>query len=382
MAEGKNDQTSAATRLAQALHYVHPVHGAVVPGIEPASTFARDGEYAPMDGKLYGRDGSPTTDQAEKILNSVEGGAGAMLFTSGMSAIVALFETLKAGDHIAAPVVMYHGTATWLNRMAEMRGIEATFFDSTQEGALEAALRPGQTRMLWIESPTNPNWDVIDIAAATDAAHAAGALLIADCTVTPPVTTKALSFGADIVFHSATKYLNGHSDITAGALITREAGPLWDDIRAVRVLQGTALPAFESWLLIRGMRTLALRFERCSSNAMAIAQHFEGHPRIAAVLYPGLDSHPGHAIASKQMRAGYGGMLSLLAAGGEDHARRIATRCKVFLPATSLGGVESLIEHRIAVEGPHSVVAPNLLRLSVGIEDVADLIADLEQALA
>ncbi len=367
------------TRAAQALHYIHPMHGAVVPGIEPASTFARDANYAPMGDTVYARDGGPTTQHAEAVLADMEGAAAAMAFTSGMSAVVCLLETLEAGDHVVCPVVGYHGTIGWLHRMAEKRGVKATFYDATEPGALEAAVTPG-TRLVWIETPTNPNWDVTDIAHAAEVAHAAGALLAVDCTVAPPCTTKALELGADVVFHSATKYLNGHSDITAGVLAVKETGPLWDEMRTIRTLQGTALAAFEAWLLIRGMRTLHLRFERASESALAIARHFEGYPGVEGVLYPGLESHPGHEIAQRQMTGGFGGMLSLLAKD-EAAARTIATSTQVFLPATSLGGVESLIEHRIAVEGPHSVVAPNLLRLSVGIEAVADLIADLEQAI-
>ncbi|WP_316013940.1 trans-sulfuration enzyme family protein [Roseobacter sp. HKCCA0434] len=372
-------QLSPATRAAQALHYVNPAHGAVVPGIEPASTFARDSDYAPMGRAVYSRDGGPTVDQAEAVLADLDAAAQSLLFTSGMSAIVALFETLRTGDHVVCPEVGYHGTITWLHRLVELRGIRATFFDATKDGALEAAMEPG-TKLVWIETPTNPNWDVIDIAEAARIAHAGGARLAVDCTVTPPCTTRALELGADVAFHSATKYLNGHSDLTGGVLALREEGVFADELRLVRTLHGTVMPAFEAWLLIRGLRTLYLRFERASESALAIARHFEGHPKLAGVLYPGLPSHPRHEIAARQMQGGFGGMLSLMAQSRKA-AHHIATHCNVFIPATSLGGVESLIEHRIAVEGPHSVVAPELLRLSIGIEAVADLIADLEQAL-
>ena len=370
---------SPATRAAQALHYIHPLHGAVVPGIEPASTFARDGDYLPMGNALYARDGGPTVDHAEAVLADLDGAARALLFTSGMSAIVALFETLEAGDHVTCPVVGYHGTIGWLHRLVTKRGIAATFYDATEPGALEAAITPA-TKIVWVETPTNPNWDVTDIAAAAELAHAAGARLAVDCTVAPPCTTQALALGADVVFHSATKYMNGHSDITGGVLTFARTDPWVDEIRMIRTLQGTVMAAFEAWLLIRGLRTLYLRFERASESALTLARHFEGHARLAGVLYPGLPSHPGHAIAARQMTGGFGGMLSLMATSREA-AHHIATHTQVFLPATSLGGVESLIEHRIAVEGPHSVVSPALLRLSVGIEAVADLITDLEQAL-
>ncbi|MEL7216560.1 MAG: aminotransferase class V-fold PLP-dependent enzyme, partial [Pseudomonadota bacterium] len=334
----ENDPQAPATRLAQALHYINPLHGAVVPGIEPSSTFVRGADYETPARQVYGRDGSPTTDQAEAILADLDAAEGALAFTSGQSAIIALFEVLRSGDHVVAPEVMYHGGASWLRRLAELRGIAVTFFDATDPEAMAEAMRP-DTRMLWIETPTNPNWDVIDIAAASALARATGALLVVDCTVAPPVTTQALALGADFAFSSATKYLNGHSDLTAGVITARVADPLWDELRLVRTLQGTALPAFESWLLIRGLRTLHLRFAAASASAQRIAEHFEHHPAVAQVLYPGLSSHSGHSVAAKQMAGGFGGMLSLRIKGGFDRARHVATHTRVFLPATSLGGV-------------------------------------------
>ena len=248
-------------------------------------------------------------------------------------------------------------------------------------GALEAAVRPGETSVVWIEASVNPTWDVIDVRAAAEIAHAAGAILGVDATATPAVTLRALDLGADVVFHSGTKYLAGHSDVTAGVLATRRADDRWEDVKLARTLMGGVLGPFESWLLLRGMRTLHVRYERQAANAMAIARHFERHPKLEGVLYPGLESHPGHAVAKRQMTNGFGAMLSLLVAGGAEDAKRVATRTRLFVPATSLGGVESLIEHRATVEGPHSVVPENLLRVSVGIENADELIADLEQAL-
>ena len=240
---------------------------------------------------------------------------------------------------------------------------------------------PGKTTLVWIESPVNPTWDVIDIALAADIAHQAGAILAVDGTVASPVTTRALEYGADIVFHSATKYLNGHSDVVAGVLVTAKLDDRWEEIKLVRTLTGGVLGPFEAWLLLRGMRTLFLRFVKASQNALRLAQHFEGHPGLRQVLYPGLESHPGHAIAKRQMIQGFGGMLSLLVEGGAEDAKRIAGRTRLFVRATSLGGVESLIEHRASSEGPHSEVPQNLLRLSIGIENCQDLINDLEQSL-
>lgn len=369
-----------ATRAAQAMHIMDERTGAVIPSIELASTFARDENYELRDGYIYGRSGNPTTRHAEAVLAGLDGSAGSLLFNSGMGAFIALFETLNSGDHVVLPQVMYYGGLEWVRRLEKKRGLKLTLFDATDPQALENAVC-AETKLVWIESPTNPNWDVIDIQAAAVVAHGVGALLAVDCTVAPPVTTSALALGADISFQSATKYLNGHSDITGGVLSLASDGALLQELEAVREMQGTLMAAFEAWLLIRGMRTLYLRFERASENALAIAKHLESHPKVEAVLYAGLASHPGHEIAARQMKHGFGGMLSLLVKGGEKEAFDMVRFTQVFFPATSLGGVESLIEHRKTVEGPLSFVAPNLIRLSVGIEDVRDLIADLEQAL-
>jgi cystathionine gamma-synthase len=234
---------------------------------------------------------------------------------------------------------------------------------------------------VWIETPVNPTWDVIDIALAAEIAHAAGAVLAVDGTVASPVTTRALDYGADIVFHSATKYLNGHSDVVAGILVTAREDERWEDIKLVRTLTGAILGPHEAWLLLRGMRTLFLRFDQASQTALQLAQHFEAHPQLQQVLYPGLESHAGHEIAMRQMTRGFGGMLSFLVKGDAEDATRIAGKARLFVRATSLGGVESLIEHRASVEGPHSEVPQNLLRLSIGIENCRDLIDDLEQCL-
>lgn len=371
---------SPATRAVQALHAMDERTGAVVPSIDLATTFARDGDYQPRQSYIYGRDGGPTTKQAEAIVADLDGSGGTLLFGSGMAAVVALFETLDRGDHVVLPEIMYHGALDWVRRLRDKRGIEVTQFDATKDGALAAAMQKN-TRLVWIETPTNPSWDVIDIAAAADIAHAAGAILAVDCTVAPPVTMQTLALGADVAFQSVTKYLNGHSDVLGGALSFAKSGPLLNEVTTIRKMLGSVMGGFEAWLLIRGLRTLYLRYERSSANALTLAQHFEGHAIIEAVLYPGLPSHPGHEVAKRQMQGGFGGMISLLLKGGEEQARDVARFTQLFFPATSLGGVESLIEHRKSVEGPHSKVAPNLLRLSVGIEDVRDLIADVQQAL-
>jgi cystathionine gamma-synthase len=298
-----------------------------------------------------------------------------------MAAVCAFFETVNSGEHVVAPRIMYHGSQDWLRRISEKRGIGLTLFDAADSDDLERALQPGKTAVVWIETPVNPTWDVIDIALAAQIAHAAGAILAVDATVASPVTTRALEHGADIVFHSATKYLNGHSDVVAGVLVTAREDERWEEIKLVRTLTGGILGPFEAWLLLRGMRTLFVRFDQASQTALQLARHFENHPRLQRVLYPGLSSHPGHDIAKRQMTRGFGGMLSLLVDGSDDDARHIAGNTRLFVRATSLGGVESLIEHRASVEGAHSAVPENLLRLSIGIENCQDLIQDLEQSL-
>ncbi len=375
-----NRLLSPATRAAQALRIIEERTGAVTPGIALSSTFARDEDYETRQKYYYARDGGPTVEHAEAVLASLDNAAGSMVFASGLAAVAAVMETLNAGDHVVAPRVMYHGVVNWLIRLRDKRGIGLTFYDATDETALESAIQPNKTKLVWVETPSNPHWDIVDISRAARSAHAAGAILVVDATPAPPCTMLALDLGADMVFHSATKYLGGHSDITAGVLSCKEITPLWDELRVIRTLMGSVIAAFEAWLLIRGMRTLYVRYERASANALAIAQHLLKNPKVSRVLYPGLRSHPDHEIAAKQMFGGFGGMLSILTKT-EVQARNVARFCEVFIPATSLGGVESLIEHRKAVEGPNSVVAAELLRLSVGIEDVNDLIADLDQAL-
>ena len=372
---------SLETLLTQAGHFIDPQTGAIVPPIHPSTTYARDGRYE-LQGFEYSRDSNPTGSQVEEVLARLEGAEDALVFGSGLAGVSTFFDTVRSGERVVAPRVMYHGAADWLRRLAERRGVEVKFFNATELAALERAVQASETAVVWIEPSVNPTWDVIDVRAASEAAHAAGAILAVDATVTPAVTLRALDLGADIVFHSGTKYLAGHSDVTAGVLATRVADARWEEIRHARTLMGGVLGPFECWLLLRGMRTLHLRYERQAENALAIARHFEHHPRLEAVLYPGLETHPGHDVAARQMKGGFGAMLSLLVAGDAEDAKRIATRTRLFVPATSLGGVESLIEHRATVEGPNSIVPANLLRISVGIERVDELIADLEQALA
>ena len=377
----KGSQRSPETLVAQALGEVDPVSGALTPAISLSTTYeqASDGSY--HQGRVYTRADNPTYEQAERMLAMLEGGKNCILFASGMAAAIAVFQSLLPGDHVVVARVLYWGVRKWLAEFGLSWGLDVEFVDTGDLRAVAMAIRPGATRLVWVETPANPTWDVTDIRAVCDLAHAAGARVAVDNTVPTPVLTRPLEFGADLVVHSATKYLNGHSDVLAGAVLSARDDPFWQRMRSWRRTAGAVPGPFEAWLLVRGMRTLFLRVRRASETALAIARHFERHPGLSAVLYPGLPSHPGHAIAARQMNGGFGGMLSLRVAGGADRARAVLAAVKVFKRATSLGGVESLIEHRSSMEGPSSPVPDDLLRLSVGIEAPADLIADLEAAL-
>ncbi len=370
-----------ATLAAQALGWTDPSTGAVVLPVHMATTFLRDPDNQYRRGRSYGRADNPSYDQPQALLTALEGGANSLLFSSGMAAAAAVFQSLPRGSHVVAPRVMYWGLRAWLKNFAETWGIETDFVDAGALDALRSAVRPGHTRLLWIETPANPVWSVTDIAAAAEIAHQAGALLAVDSTAATPVLTRPLALGADLVMHSATKYLNGHSDVIAGSLTTAHKDAFWERVRAARSGGGAILGGFEAYLLLRGMRTLFPRVERACRSAQQIAEALPGHRRIREVLYPGLPSHPGHAIAARQMSGGFGGMLSIRVAGGAEAAIAVAARVEVWQRATSLGGVESLIEHRASIEGADSPAPPDLLRLSVGIEDPADLLADLDAAL-
>jgi len=372
--------THPETLAAQGGEPVDPVTGGVVPAIHPSTTFARDAAYGLRGPGSYGRDYNPTFAAPEALLAQLEGGSHALLFASGMAAATAAFQTLRPGDHVVALKVMYWGLRNWLVEFCDHWGLDLTLVAGDPD-SLRAAMRPGRTKLVWIESPCNPLWDVMDIAAAAEIAHAAGARLAVDSTAATPVLTRPIALGADLVMHSATKYLNGHSDVLAGALIAARDDDFWVAIKHNRAALGGVLGAFEAWLLLRGLRTLYLRVRQASSTALFLASHLQKHPRVTQVLYPGLLDHPGHAIALRQMEGGFGGMFSLRVTGGFAGAQAVATGCRHFLPATSLGGVDSLIEHRAAIEGPDSPVPPDLLRLSVGIEHPEDLLADLERAL-
>jgi cystathionine gamma-synthase len=369
------------TIAAQAGGDIDEATGAVVLPIHLATTYIRDTDNQYRKGYAYGRPDNATVRQAESIIDRLEGGAGTILLGSGMAAATTAFLALERPAHVIAPKIMYWALRSWLIDDAPSHGIEATFVDTSDPVAIRAAIRPGTTKLVWIETPANPLWTITDIKVTADAAHAAGALLAVDSTAVTPVLTRPLALGADIVMHAATKYLNGHSDVLAGSLTFARADAVFERAGRVRKMLGSILGPFEAALLIRGMRTLHLRVRHQSASAMALASHFRSHPLVLGVLYPGLQEHPGHAVAARQMTGGFGGMLSVRLKAGEGAAIAAAANVKVWKRATSLGGVESLIEHRASVEGPTSPCPPDLLRLSVGLEDVGDLIGDLERAV-
>jgi cystathionine gamma-synthase len=368
------------TIAAQALGWIDDKTRAIVGAIHPSTTYIRDPDNQYRSGRIYARADNPTFDQAEATLAALERGHAALLFSSGMAAATAVFQALKPGDHVVVPNVMYWSLRNWLTGFAREWGLQVDTVDASNLDAVKSAMR-ANTRLAWIETPANPLWTITDIAAVCAIAHARGAVVAVDSTVATPVLTQPLTLGADLVMHSATKYLNGHSDVIAGALVAREDTPLWHRIRALRAQLGSVIGPFEAWLLARGMRTLFPRVEAACRNAQRIAEHFASHPKVGEVLYPGLASFPGHEIAKRQMRGGFGGMLSIRVRAGEAAAIETAARVRIWKRATSLGGVESLVEHRASVEGPGTPAPADLLRMSAGIEDAGDLIADLEQAL-
>jgi cystathionine gamma-synthase len=380
-----NHKTHPETISAQGLGWTDDTTRAVIPPIHVSTTYLRDADNQYRSGRVYARADNPAFDQAEAVINALEGGHQALLFASGMAAATAVFQALSPGDHVLAPQVMYWSLRNWLMTFAVSWGLDVELIDMSNPAAVQAALRPGKTKLVWIETPANPLWTITDIAATARLAHAAGALLAVDSTVATPVLSQPLKLGADIVMHAATKYLNGHSDLIAGALVTREDSPYWQRVRKVRAQVGGTLGSFEAWLLMRGMRTLHLRVRAACASAQRVAEHLARHPQVLEVLYPGLPGSAGHAVAALQMQGGFGGMLSVRVkagkTGGEAAAIAVAAHTQIWKRATSLGGTESLIEHRASVEGAGTPAPPDLLRLSVGIEHVDDLIADLDQAL-
>ncbi|MFA6266034.1 MAG: PLP-dependent aspartate aminotransferase family protein [Pseudolabrys sp.] len=379
-----DDQTksrlSARTLVAQGVGIYEPVTKGIVPPIHMSATYLRDPDNGYSAGHVYGHSDNVSVQQAERLIAALEGAEQALLFGSGMAAATSVILGLDKPTHIVASQVMYWGFRSWLRDIGRY-GHRVTFVDSSDLDAVRAAVIPGVTGLLWIETPSNPTWTVTDIAAVSEIAHSADAMLCVDSTVATPIFTRPLSLGADIVMHSATKYLNGHSDVVAGTLATARDTPLWRRLTRMRGQLGQALSPFDAWLLTRGMRTLDVRVRAQAKSAADLAGRLEGHPALSAVLYPGLRSHPGHEVAMKQMVGGFGGMLSIQLKRGEKAAIAVAACVELWKRATSLGGVESLIEHRASIEGEGSPCPGDLLRLSVGLEDADELYFDLTRAL-
>jgi cystathionine gamma-synthase len=371
--------TTQRTITARALGGGQHSPTALTPAIDMSATYTRDPDNGYSSGPVYGRKDNASVLQAERQIAELENAHEALLFGSGMAAATAVFTAL-CPTHVVAPKAMYWGLRVWLGRFGRALH-DITFVDMSRLDEVRDAIRPGRTGLVWIETPSNPLWTLTDIAAVADLAHRAGALVCADSTVATPVLTKPLDLGADIVMHSATKYLNGHSDVVAGALAAAERTELWLRIKEMRDQNGAVPGAFDAWLLMRGLRTLDLRVREQSRSAALIAKRLTDHPAIAAIFYPGLPGHPGQAVAARQMSDGFGGMISVRVRGGVAAAVAVAAQVRIWRRATSFGGIESLIEHRASIEGEGSPCPQDLLRLSVGLEDPDDLCRDLFQSL-
>ena len=359
--------------------------GAVVQPIYQSSTFVQDGIGGFRDGYEYARSANPTRDSLQELLASLEGGTAACSFASGLAAEDALLRSvLRPGSRVVMGNDVYGGTHRLVNRVWTPWGVTLETVEMTDLDAVRAAVRPGETDVLWVETPSNPLMKISDVTALAEIGHAAGALVVVDNTFASPALQRPLSLGADVVVHSTTKYIGGHSDVVGGAVVVRDA-ELAEKIGFVQFGAGAVSAPMEAWLTVRGIKTLAVRVERHSSNALEIARALEGHPAIERVFYPGLESHPGHELAARQMSA-FGGMLSVSLSAGAAAARRFAESTELFQLAESLGGVESLIGYptemtHASVRGTELEVPDTVVRLSVGIEDVADLLADVRQAL-
>jgi cystathionine gamma-synthase len=359
--------------------HVDATTGAVAPPLHLSTTYERDEQGGPSQGYSYVRDGNPTQDRLEEALAAIDGGEGALAFASGMAAGAALLQALPRGSHVVLPDDCYYGYRALAEEYFEKWGLEWAAVTMSNLDEVRASMRPN-TKVLWAETPSNPLMRIADIAALAGIARDREAQLVVDGTFATPALQQPISLGADVVLHSTTKYLGGHTDVQGGALVFRTRDALYDAAAHNRKLVGGVASPFNSWLVLRGIRTLAARMRVHCENAAAVARALSAHRRVEAVFYPGLPDHGGHEIARRQMRD-FGGMLSFLVRGRRAEALTVAARTRLFVRATSLGGVESLIEHRNSSEGPGSRTAENLLRLSVGLEHPEDLVEDLLRAL-
>ena len=367
------------TLAVHAGHTTDPATGDITPPIHLSTNFERaeDGSYP--QGFIYARNGNPTRTALEDCLAALEGGEAAGAFASGSAATMAVFQALSPGDHVIAPMDVYHGTARMLREILGPWGLETTFVDMTELSQVEDAVRPN-TRLLWMETPSNPLLKVTDIVEVSNIARKIGAVGACDNTWATPALQRPLELGAGLVVHATTKYLGGHSDVTGGAVVTKADDAFFQKIKLIQTSGGAVPSPFDCWLVLRGVRTLPYRMRAHSENAARVASFLSRHPAVDAVHYPGLEDHPGHQIAAHQM-ALFGGIASFQVKGYRDEAMGVAARVRLFTRATSLGGTESLIEHRASMEGPDTQTPNNLLRLSIGLESADDLIEDLAQAL-
>ena len=358
---------------------VDPATRAVTPPLHMSTTFERDTDGSYPQGFIYGRSDNPSRRLLEECLSALEGGESAAAFSSGMAAIMSVFQTLRPGDHVVAPSDIYHGTAKLLREVMAWWGLQTTFVDMSEAGAVAGAVNDS-TRMIFIETPSNPLLKITDVAAVAKFARGRGIYTVCDNTWATPVLQRPLELGVDLVVHSSTKYLGGHGDVTGGVVVAARSEGMFERVRQVQHDGGAVPSPFDCWLLLRSVRTLPYRVRAHTSNAGRVARFLADHPKVAEVFYPGLPQHPGYDTARRQM-SDFGGMLSFRVKGGEDAAFGVAARTQLFTRATSLGSYESLIEHRASIEGPQSATPQDLLRVSVGLENAEDLIADLGQAL-
>ena len=366
------------TLAVHAGHAIDAATGAVATPIHLSTTFQRDAEGGYPGGYSYGRNANPTRHALEQGLAALEGGEEAAAFGSGLAAGSALLQALTPGDHVIAPADVYHGMTKLLRDVFVRWGLEVSFVDLTNVDEIKTAVRP-RTKLVWVETPSNPRLKITDIARVVEVAHAAGAICACDNTWAP-IVQRPLDLGADLVMHATTKYLGGHSDVTGGVVIAKTTTEYFEQVRTIQATCGAVPSPFDCWLILRGMRSLPWRMRAHSENATKVASWLADHPRVEAVHYPGLASHAGHQIAARQMSA-FSGMLSFEVRGGREAALGVAARTEIFIRATSLGGVESLIEHRASIKGEDPRTPQGLLRLSVGLEHPDDLIEDLAQAL-
>jgi cystathionine gamma-synthase len=366
------------TLAVHAGHAIDPATGAVSAPIHLSTTFERDIEGTYSRGFMYTRNNNPNREALEHGVSALEDGEAAAAFGSGMAAAMALFQALAPGDHVLAHVDAYYGTTRLLREMFLRWGLEGDFIDMSGLDQVKSALRP-QTKLAWAETPSNPLLKIVDLAAVAEIVHGANALCVCDNTWAP-VLQRPFELGSDLILHSTTKYFGGHCDVAGGIVIAKKDSEFFQRIRAIQYSGGAVPSPFDCWLILRGMRTLPWRMRAHSENAIKIAEFLTRHRKVACVHYPGLGSHPGHEIARRQMSM-FGGMLSFEIKDGRDAAMSVAAKTKIFIRATSLGGVESLIEHRASIEGTGTTSPEGLLRLSIGLENADDLIEDLDQAL-